>query len=916
MLDGLDRRAKLRIVALALLAIGFAAYNGQRVVADFLSSSVLEYEGFAYQRDADRAVVRDVAEKDDGGRPTPAAAAGLAAGDVVVSIETPDGAVRPIRGLWDHGRALARIHWNERWAINVERPLPGGGALPLRLVVPPLPRPARPPAALLMFVCVDLLLPFAALVAAALVGFSRPNDRHAFRAALLFFFFPTVFSTSLLSLGPVLREAALFARAVGPMLAVYLVFRFFISFPNPAPLRRRFPWLDPVVFGVAAVASAYRFAMGLAVRRSFAEAHALGAALDRIGIGGPLAALVNPALVAILALGVVAVAGNARAATSRGERRRLEILLAGAIVGLGPLGVAVLLASSFAAQPLWLLIVVTATVWIFPASFVYVVVRHQVFGIRVILRRGLQYTLVARGVFFLAGLFFGLLYVWLGPALARLVPEAGAGVASLGSAALALGLALGLREVNRRVMPAIDRAFFRDAYDARRILSELADAVRQRAAEPRRLLGFVADELHAALHPSGVTIFLRRDEAGWLVPAARDAAEQDGNDFCCALYAAAPNGARGGGLAQDEQALCRTAPALAALVQGIDPEAPTTIDVVPSLETTWDRLPAPPHVLRAAGPCLDAGGAFDPFDARLVVPLATRRRIVGCIVLGGKLSEEPYTREDRQLLLSVAGQAAIALDYAQLIGQAADRERVRRELEIAQEVQEALFPQRSPELATLDYIGVSRPARILGGDYFDFIDLGGRRMALALADLSGKGISAALLMASLQAALRSHAAQWGSDVAALVSDVNDQLCASTAANKFATLFYGVYDDASRRLVYVNAGHNPPLVAGPRGEIRRLTTGGMVVGVLPGQTYESESIELLPGDALVVYTDGATDAADAADEPFGEARLAELVAAHRGDSPEALRDAVLAALSRHAAGVPFEDDVSLVIAKAR
>ena len=148
---------------------------------------------------------------------------------------------------------------------------------------------------------------------------------------------------------------------------------------------------------------------------------------------------------------------------------------------------------------------------------------------------------------------------------------------------------------------------------------------------------------------------------------------------------------------------------------------------------------------------------LESMRARLIVPLATHDHVLGFLSLGEKLSEEPYSREDKELLMAVAEQMAIALDYAYLVGQAAEQERLRREIEIAKQVQLQLFPQTQPRMRTIEYSAVCRPAREVGGDYYDFLQLDGDNLCLALGDISGKGLSASLLMASLQALMRSQA---------------------------------------------------------------------------------------------------------------------------------------------------------------
>ena len=189
----------------------------------------------------------------------------------------------------------------------------------------------------------------------------------------------------------------------------------------------------------------------------------------------------------------------------------------------------------------------------------------------------------------------------------------------------------------------------------------------------------------------------------------------------------------------------------------------------------------------------------------------------GMLVLGPRLSDEPYGREDRELVASVANQAGTVLENLRLASAVAERleaERLAgRELEIAREVQLKLLPQQAPALESLDYAGVCIQARQVGGDYYDFLYFGPGRLGFVLADISGKGISAALLMASLQASLRSQYAQAPDDLPRVLRAVNRTFFDSTATSRYATLFFGIYDETTSRLRYANCGHPPPVLLG-------------------------------------------------------------------------------------------------------
>jgi sigma-B regulation protein RsbU (phosphoserine phosphatase) len=264
-----------------------------------------------------------------------------------------------------------------------------------------------------------------------------------------------------------------------------------------------------------------------------------------------------------------------------------------------------------------------------------------------------------------------------------------------------------------------------------------------------------------------------------------------------------------------------------------------------------------------------------------------------------------------------AAQTALAQEVARLTAamgrDAAQRERLNRELEIAREVQEHLFPQRLPPVRGLDYCGHCRPAREVGGDYYDFLALPGGRLGIAIGDVSGKGVGAALMMASLEASLRALASVVD-DPAELMDRVNTLVYQASSADRYATLFYAQYDPANRRLTYVNAGHNPPVVlrnCGGSCQVLRLETGGPVIGLLR-HPYERGLFSLEAGDLVVLFTDGVSESMNVRYEEWGEERFIEFAKTCNGlPVLEGMRR-ILAAAQAFAAGASQHDDMTLVM----
>ena len=207
-----------------------------------------------------------------------------------------------------------------------------------------------------------------------------------------------------------------------------------------------------------------------------------------------------------------------------------------------------------------------------------------------------------------------------------------------------------------------------------------------------------------------------------------------------------------------------------------------------------------------------------------------------------------------------------------------EQEKLNRDLALAVEVQRRLLPEKPPDSARAELAAVSLPARSIGGDYYDFLDAGDHRIGIALADVAGKGIAAALIMAVVQASLRILSAEENISLPQLAAKMNRFLHRSTKSNSYATFFFAQIDERNRQLRYVNAGHNPPYLFRSIGssEIEELSTGGTVLGLLPQASYEEATLNLRPGDVLVAFTDGVTEALNPKEEEFGEERLKDLL----------------------------------------
>ncbi len=880
------------------------------------------------------AIAKVLEKNRDSASPTPAFQAGLKPGDRIVAMYNSSGQGGAIRGRMDGDWALRAVSNQQPWTLVIERGgINGGGSTAvetLRLAMAPIPHQGVPWKFLAIRVAARDLIPLIAIVTALVIGLAKPDDPNALIAGLLLLAFTTLFGTTY---RPVIRDVWLIVRVAGLYFTPYLILRFFLLFPSPSPLERTVPWLKRALLVLATASFLYDAVASSIFRESFATQTLMGA-----NFIDPVLRFV---LWTMLGFGFLSLLLNILQSQGRDEKRRLGILLTG-LVGLIPL--AVLLSVGEERLPVWFWVLAVAAAALFPLSFFYVVVKHRVFGIKVFLRRGLQYALVARGFRLVQiGVIFVLLTLFSNWFFSRFFTHVTLFELTIYVMIVAVVVGMLLRRLNRRAMQAIDRRFFRDAYNAQHVLRDLSRAVRQLAAEPGRLIETVADQMSRALHADQVAVFLlgaqlqpapaaesatgigiEPNGGASILPAGTRLVLGEANDYrCCALRRASrePSTALATAVSSEMPVLPGGAFISRCLKSFADAE-PEPLEVYLDDPKSWANALA--RTDSRSGALYQERLLLERLNTRLIIPLATADGVTGFFSLGEKLSEEPYSREDKELLQNVADQTAIALENARLFGQVIEQQKLQRELEIAQTVQQQLFPQTLPPLATLDYSGVCQPARGVGGDYYDFLAISPESLGVALGDISGKGIAAALLMASLQALLRSHAPLRGHDVSALISDVNRLLYGSTDSSKYATFFYGLYEDHDRTLSYVNAGHNPPMLfrrpqpaaASAPVEVLRLESTGTVIGLLPRAAYEQAGVKLRPGDVLVVYTDGISEAMNSRDEEFGEERLQQLVAQNLQLSAADLQKLILTEIEQFVAGAPQHDDMTLVVARVQ
>jgi len=504
------------------------------------------------------------------------------------------------------------------------------------------------------------------------------------------------------------------------------------------------------------------------------------------------------------------------------------------------------------------------------ARSIYAVVKHRVMDVPVLLKRSARYFVVERGfVFLILAVSVGLTF-WFGQAFSRHF-SAGSRAAIPVGAAFGVLLITGATQVHRRVRTRLDRAFFRSSYDAQQILENLA-AKTLNVSSREGLAELLQQNIGDALHPRSMFVYLEASN-GQLV-----------------AYAGNPP--------PEAMTLSNSSPEIADLAERGGP-----------LELMPEEM---------------YGTQLAPLDPECLVPIcgSSNGQLQGLAVLGPRLSEESYSAMDKRLLASVASQAGIAMRsiaLAEKMAQTMEAERrSEQEMQIARQVQSRLLPQQAPSLKTLDCAGKCIQTRAVGGDYYDFLDFGSGRLGLVVADISGKGMSAALLMANLQANLRGQYALALEDVPHLLRSVNRLFYKNTETSNYATMFFAVYDDEIRRLRYVNCGHNPPVLMRANGNVERLGATATVLGLFEEWDCEVVDCKLAPGDVLVIYTDGISEAGESEDgdsEEFGEERLIAAIRKQQWQSAAEILDGILREVQQFSRGEQA-DDMTLIVARGR
>ncbi len=724
-----------------------------------------------------------------------------------------------------------------------------------------------------------LLLPAVSFLLGFYVAFVRPRDPLAWVLLLL-----------LLSVGSIAMEGGqtgtliyFFQQTLINSWGIWMLL-FGIYFPERLDVDKKFPWIKWLLLVPLSVGATLNF---------FEQ---LGRLFGWRSLWEPIDNLTEPydtifTILAMTATGLffAILAYKSGTLENKDSRRRLRILYVGTSVAMLPsLGIVILRlvsrgggpSSFFDLVPAWFAIFALSALLLFPLTMAYVIVVHRAMDVSVVVRQGLQYALAQRGVqilqvILLIAVIFGTFLI-----IRNFGQET---AAQIGFVAAGVALIPLIDFAAKRLRVWIDRRFFREAYNSEQILTELSENVRT-MIETAPLLETVSNKISESLHVPQVALLLKNG-------ATFQPAYALGYDL-------APKAA----LSENGKSIERLRKNEPVVIYQDD-------------EESW--------VNREAGE--NEREELRELNSQLLLPLGAKDDLSGVISLSPKRSEEPYSPNDLRLLKLVAAQTGMALENSRLteafVSEAAQKERLNRELEIAREVQERLFPQEHPPIEGLDYYGACRPALGVGGDYYDFIELPDNKFGIAIGDVSGKGIGASLMMASLQASLRGQAQHYKNDLAELMKQVNALVYEASTSNRYATFFYGRYAPENRMFTYVNAGHNPPFLLRPLSgsadfEIIRLEEGGAVVGMLPPIliNYTYGEVELIPGDLLVGFTDGISEAMNPAEEEWGEDRMLEQLKICYDRDAKGILEYIVTQADEFASGAKQHDDMTMIVVK--
>jgi sigma-B regulation protein RsbU (phosphoserine phosphatase) len=699
-------------------------------------------------------------------------------------------------------------------------------------------------------VVLRMIVGLAFLVVGLAVSLKRTD-----RLGIVFFFLCCSFTT-ILTMRPGVdlswAEHALYDAAVLALAPLFL--DFFLNFPERKPLLTRRPRLQAYLYLPSAVL--------LAVTEGFN----FGIYRRGMGIGEGIELFQNISslyFTLCILLGIISFVHSYRTISSPRNRRRLHLVLWGTVAGILPTAIVSIVVTIWPNASVPALRYVFLTMIFMPLAFGHAILRYGLMDVEIVIKRGTVYALLTG---LLVALYFAVVE-GIGRAVG-LASERASFALSLLSIFL---MAVVFSPARNRIQAAVDKAFYRRKYRYREALREFSHALAS-VIDLDMLLRMLVGRISQNIHIHKVAVLLRDESnGGYAVKASVGISEHR----------------RQMSYLKADDVVIKWLEEKGEALQ-ID-RMRTEASFSPLSEDEVSRLAA--------------------MGASLLVPLVVKGNLNGVLVLSPKLSGDFYTSEDRDLLGALADQAAVAIENARLHCQALEKQKLEEELAVARRIQANMLPAEAPELEGWEVAGKNIQCKEVGGDYFDYFKTGENTVAIAIGDASGKGVPAALLMASIQSHLRVQAER-ESAPAVVLKKTNRWLVETTDPECFVSLFLGILDTDSSTLTYSNAGHNPPLLVRSSGAIGLLEEGGTVLGMLEGD-YGQGEVNLEPGDTIVLYTDGVVEERDSQGDMFGLERLVKMAMNSRRLDAKSLVETIIDEVSDFAEG-DREDDTTVSV----
>ena len=631
-----------------------------------------------------------------------------------------------------------------------------------------------------------------------------------------------------------------------------LFLHFFLVFPERSPVLAGRPKIEQAIYLPGALLYVFWQYLNLMIFR-FGTGPA--------GVIGALQIVTAIYFAAFILLGLASFVRSYVRSSAPPARRKLRLVVWGTVLGISPIVAVRVLLSAWPSLEIPGEKFVFLPLLLVPLAFGHAIVRYGLLDLEIVVKRSVIYALLTAS---LAAVYFAMVY-GIGRLAGRFIGRADL----LFSLVSIFCISLLISPLRSRIGSSVEKIFFREEYNYRSVLRQVSHSL-SGMVSLEGLLSYLATRVSEVLHPSIVAIFLLDEPSGQYAP--RCAVNGD-------VKRLGPF-SKDGGLAQ----------LLASRGQTLNAERRFAVDRPLDLSEEEQR-------------------GLAELDSSLVVPFTFKSRLLGFMSIGRRASGSYYALADVELLETLCDQASAAIENVSLYLETVEKHKMEQELEVARDIQRRLLPRAFPEIRGLSAYGMNKPSKHVGGDYYDIIPLGAGKVGIVIADVAGKGVPAALLMASVQSSLRAEAAPWRQP-SEVISLLNGTIFEHTSGDTFVTIFYGIIDFAAGSLTYCSAGQTPPFILRRDLSCERLDKTSLVLGIESGPEFTDTAVRVCEGDLVFLYTDGITDELDGSQDPYGEDRLLEILKEVYDGDLEAIVERVYAAVLRHTGG-STQDDLTVL-----